>query len=98
MKRDLSVSRYVYWWADGVHTSLRGEDDARQCLLVIICVKLDGTKELVAIRDSSRELKASWLELLRDLKVRGLELCPCLAVSDGALPKSLQGQSQGAAS
>lgn len=29
MKRDLSGSRYVYWWADGVYTSLRGEDDAR---------------------------------------------------------------------
>lgn len=85
MKRDLSDSRYVYWWADGVHTSLRGEDDARQCLLVIIGVRLDGTKELVAIGDGLRESKTSWLELLRDLKARGLEAGPRLAVGDGAL-------------
>lgn len=85
MKRNLAGSRYVYWWADGVHTSLRGEDDARQCLLVVIGVKLDGTKELVAIGDGLRESKASWLELLRDLKVRGLEVGPRLAVGDGAL-------------
>lgn len=85
MKRDLSDSRYVYWWADGVHTSLRGEDDARQCLLVIIGVRLDGTKELVAIGDGLRESKTSWLELLRDLKACGLEVGPRLAVGDGAL-------------
>lgn len=85
MKRDLSDSRYVYWWADGVHTSLRGEDDARQCLLVIIGVRLDGTKELVAIGDGLRESKTSWFELLRDLKACGLEVGPRLAVGDGAL-------------
>jgi transposase-like protein len=85
MKRNLAGSRYVYWWADGVHASLRGEDDARQCLLVIIGVRLDGTKELVAIGDGLRESKASWLELLRDLKARGLEIGPRLAVGDGAL-------------
>lgn len=85
MKRDLSGSRYVYWWADGVHTGLRGEDDARQCLLVIIGVRLDGTKELVTIGDGLRESKQSWLELLRDLKARGLEVGPRLAVGDGAL-------------
>jgi transposase-like protein len=85
MKRDLSGSRYVYWWADGVYTSLRGQDDARQCLLVIIGVRLDGTKELVTLGDGLRESKASWLELLRDLKARGLEVGPRLAVGDGAL-------------
>jgi transposase-like protein len=85
MKRDLSGSRYVYWWADGVYTSLRGEDDARQCLLVIIGVRLDGKKELVTLGDGLRESKESWLELLRDLKARGLEVGPRLAVADGAL-------------
>jgi transposase-like protein len=85
MQRSLAQSRYVYWWADGVHTSLRGQDDARQCLLVIIGVRLDGTKELVSIGDGMRESKLSWLELLRDLKARGLESGPRLAVGDGAL-------------
>lgn len=85
MKRDLSSCRYVYWWADGIHTGLRQEDDARQCLLVIIGVKPDGTKELVTIGDGLRESKESWLDVLRDLADRGLEAGPRLAVGDGAL-------------
>lgn len=85
MKRDMTGCQYVYWWADGVHASLRGEDDARQCLLVIIGVKLDGTKELVTIGDGLRESKQSWLDLLRDLNLRGLKRGPRLAVGDGAL-------------
>jgi len=47
MKRDMAASRYVYWWADGIHTGLRQEKDARQCLLVIIGVTPDGKQELV---------------------------------------------------
>lgn len=85
MKRDLSACRYVYWWADGIHTGLRQEADARQCLLVIIGVLPDGRKELVTIGDGLRESKESWLEVLRDLFARGLTLGPRLAVGDGAL-------------
>ena len=48
-------------------------------------MRVDGTKELVAIGDGLRESKTSWLELLRDLKARGLEVGPRLAVGDGAL-------------
>lgn len=85
MKRDLSASRYVYWWADGIHTGLRQEDDARQCLLVVIGVLPDGRKELVTIGDGLRESKESWLDVLRDLARRGLSVGPRLAVGDGAL-------------
>ena len=85
MKRDLAASRYVYWWADGIHTGLRQEDDARQCLLVIIGVRPDGSKELVTIGDGLRESKQSWLDVLRDLSDRGLTVGPRLAVGDGAL-------------
>ena len=85
MKRDLSACRYVYWWADGIHTGLRQENDARQCLLVIIGVLPDGRKELVTIGDGLRESKESWLDVLRDLADRGLSLGPHLAVGDGAL-------------
>lgn len=85
MKRDLSESRYIYWWADGIHTGVRAEDDARQCLLVIIGVTSDGRKELVSIGDGLRESTQSWREVLRDLKARGLEAGPLLAVGDGAL-------------
>ncbi len=35
-QRDLSNARWVYWWADGIHTGLRSDDSDGQCLLVII--------------------------------------------------------------
>lgn len=85
MKRDMTALHYVYWWADGIHTGLRQESDARQCLLVIIGVLPDGRKELVTIGDGLRESKESWLDVLRDLFARGLTLGPRLAVGDGAL-------------
>ena len=85
MKRDLSACRYLYWWVDGIHTSVREEDGARSCLLVIIGVTVEGKKELVSIGDGLRESAASWLEVLRDLKGRGLDPGPLLAVGDGAL-------------
>jgi putative transposase len=84
-KRDLSTERYVYWWADGVYTGLRGEDSDKQCLLVIIGVKPDGSKERVAIGDGVRESKESWRDLLLDLKARGLTSGPLLATGDGAM-------------
>jgi putative transposase len=84
-QRDLSNSRWVYWWADGIHTGLRSDDSDGQCLLVIIGVKPDGTKERVAIGDGFRESKDAWCELLLDLKARGLQSGPLLAAGDGAM-------------
>ena len=82
-RRDLSQKRYVYWWADGVYSNVRLDD--RLCLLVIIGVTEHGHKELVAVEDGHRESEASWRELLTDLRERGLEPSPKLAVGDGAL-------------
>ena len=82
-KRDLSTVDYVYWWVDGVHFRIRLEED-RLCCLVIVGVRPDGTKELVAVADGYRESTDSWAELLRDLKDRGLA-APVLATGDGAL-------------
>ncbi len=42
--RDLSVKRYVYFWADGIYVQARLEDEA-QCLLVIIGATPEGKKE-----------------------------------------------------
>jgi putative transposase len=84
-QRDLSNARWVYWWADGIHTGLRSDDSDGQCLLVIIGVKPDGTKERVAIGDGFRESKDAWRELLLDLKARGLQSGPLLAAGDGAM-------------
>ena len=82
--RDLSRSRYVYWWVDGIYFNVRLDTD-RQCLLVIIGARPDGTKELVAIDDGFRESADSWRSLLRDLKRRGLPHGPTLASGDGSL-------------
>ena len=70
-------------WADGVHFNVRLEDD-RLCTLVILGVRLDGTKELIAVEDGHRESKESWAEVLRDLNRRGMR-APALAIGDGAL-------------
>ena len=83
-KRDLSHKRYVYFWADGIHLQARMESSA-DCILVIIAVTEQGTKELLAIEGGHRESKESWLSLLLDLKCRGLKLAPKLSIGDGAL-------------
>lgn len=83
-KRSLAGKEYVYVWADGIHSNVRLEDD-RVCLLVLIGVTKEGTKELLAVESGFRESKDSWREVLRDLKRRGLAIVPKLAVGDGAL-------------
>ena len=82
-RRDLADRDYVYVWADGVHFRVRLEQ-ARLCCLVIVGVRADGTKELVAVADGERESTDSWAELLRDLRRRGMR-APVVAVGDGAL-------------
>jgi putative transposase len=82
-QRDLSDRDYVYLWADGVHFRIRLEED-RLCTLVLIGVRPDGTKELIAVEDGYRESTESWLSVLRSLKRRGMD-APLVAVGDGAL-------------
>ena len=83
-RRDLSEKIYVYLWVDGVHFGVRS-DDAAQCILVVMGATAEGKKELVAVTDGYRESEQSWRELLLDLKVRGLNTDPKLAIGDGAL-------------
>jgi putative transposase len=54
------------------------------CLLVMIGVRSDGRKELVALADGFRESAESWADLLRSCRRRGMS-APVLAVGDGAL-------------
>ena len=82
-QRDLAERDYVYLWADGLHFRVRLEQ-AHLCCLVIVGVRADGTKELVAVADGERESTDSWAELLRDLRRRGMQ-APVVAVGDGAL-------------
>jgi putative transposase len=83
-KRDLSARRYVYVWADGVYLQARMEANA-ECMLVLIGATAEGKKELVGFQTGVRESAQSWRELLIDIKRRGLEIAPDLAVGDGAL-------------
>jgi len=82
-QRDLSDTRYVYLWADGIYSNVRQDD--RLCLLVIIGVTEHGRKELIAVEDGYRESEASWFELLSGLRSRGLTVSPTLATGDGAM-------------
>src|SRR5438270_1431063 len=83
-KRSLAGKHYVYVWADGVHFNIRLEG-GRQCILVLMGATAEGKKELIAISDGYRESDQSWRELLLDVKARGLEVEPSLAIGDGAL-------------
>jgi len=81
--RDLSELDFVYCWADGIHVNIRLEE-AKLCLLVLVGVRADGRKELIALADGYRESSESWADLLRDCARRGMR-APVLAVGDGAL-------------
>ena len=47
-KRDLSELDFVYVWANGVHLKIRLEE-AKACVLVLVGVRADGSKELIAL-------------------------------------------------
>ena len=83
-RRDFELKRYVYFWVDGIHFNVR-LDGERSCILVVMAANESGRKELLAVSDGYAESKASWREILLDLKRRGLEIGPKLAVGDGAL-------------
>src|SRR5208283_1662476 len=59
----------------GIHT----------CMLVLMGATREGEKELIGFRTGVRESAQSWKELLVDLKARGLNVAPKVAVGDGAL-------------
>ncbi len=65
------------------HVNIRLEEH-KLCLLVMIGVRADGRKELIALTDGYRESTESWADLLRDCKRCGMN-APVLAVGDGAL-------------
>ena len=82
-ERSVAEVDYVYVWVDGIHLKVRLEQD-KVCMLVMIGVRADGRKELIALSDGFRESTESWADLLRSCKRRGMR-APVLAVGDGAL-------------
>ncbi|WP_405848972.1 IS256 family transposase [Streptomyces sp. NBC_01518] len=82
-QRDLADSDYVYVWADGVHPKVR-LGRTHFCVLVLMGVRLDGTKELIALAEGLRESTESWADLLRGCRRRGMRDLE-LVVGDGAM-------------
>jgi transposase-like protein len=83
-RRDLSQSRDVYGWADGIDFNVRSDTD-QQGILALIGATEHGTQEFIAISDGYRESEQSWLEVLQSLQQRGLHTTLKLAIGDGAL-------------
>jgi len=79
----LDQDEWVYIWADGVYSGLRGESD-KLCALVVIGVNTRGDKHYLAIEDGVRESTQSWREVLLKLRTRGMN-APKLAIGDGAM-------------
>jgi putative transposase len=69
--------------SDGIHLQARLEDE-KQFTLVLIGATSEGRKELVGFTDGARESAQDWRDLLLDLKRRGLDVPPRLAIADGA--------------
>lgn len=81
--RSLAGVDYVYVWVDEINPKVRLEQ-YETCLLVIIGVRSDGRKELIALAGGLRGSQESWTDLLRNCRRRGMT-APLLAVGAGPL-------------
>jgi len=82
-RQDLGDRKYVYIWADGIYLKA-GLGTEKACLMVLIGADTEGKKHLIALREGYRESAASWGELLKDCRRRGLNQPACW-IADGAL-------------
>lgn len=81
--RRLDELQVVYLWVDRVYVKA-GLERERAALLVAVAGLVDGRKEVVAVVPGYRESVASWSEVLRDLRDRGMN-APRLVIGDGHL-------------
>lgn len=75
------ASHYAYIWADGIYLKV-GQNKAKLALLVVMGADADGRKRLLCLIPGQRESYDQWLEVLRDLRQRGVQWIG-LAVADG---------------
>ena len=61
----------IYLWADGLYVKA-GLEDTKAALLVMIGVRANGQKVVLAVETGQRESKESWGMMLRNLRKRGL--------------------------
>lgn len=80
VKRPLA-SHYAYIWADGIYIKA-GRNKMKLALLVVMGADVDGRKHLLTLIPGQRESEKQWLEVLRNLRKRGVKWIG-LAVADG---------------
>ena len=81
--RSLKDKDFVYVWVDGVHFNVRLAED-RLCVLVMVGVRLDGTKGLDHDPRQLSRIEGVVVGSASRLKRRGMT-APVLAIGDGAL-------------
>jgi hypothetical protein len=74
--RPLKDDYFVYVWMDGIYIGASIEKE-KSCLLTLVGARSDGTKELIAMELGYRESEASWGDVFRSLRDRGMR-CPVL--------------------
>ena len=83
-KRDLANDDIVRLILDGTHVKVRMDKRATAVsLLVVLGIRRDGQKVLLAVKNMGGESEAAWRTILDDLTKRGLRK-PELAIVDGA--------------
>ena len=83
-KRDLANDDIVRLILDGTHVKVRMDKKATGVsLLVVLGIRRDGQKVLLAVKNMGGESEAAWRTILDDLTKRGLRK-PELAIVDGA--------------
>ena len=80
-QREPLASHYAYIWADGIYIKV-GRNKEKLALLVVMGADVDGRKRLLALMPGQRESYDQWLEVLRDLRGRGVKWIG-LAAADG---------------
>lgn len=80
-QREPLSSHYAYIWCDGIYIKV-GRNKEKLALLVVMGVDAEGRKHLLALIPGQRESYQQWLEVLRNLRERGVQWVG-LAVADG---------------
>ena len=73
----------MYVWMDSIYVGA-GIEKEKSCLLTLLAARSDGTKELIAMELGYRESEASWGDVFRSLRDRGMR-SPVLFIGDGNL-------------
>jgi putative transposase len=72
--RSLADEKYLYLFLDGTNFSMRrGNEVAKQCVLVVIGVTKDRQRRVLALQAGDREAATAWKAVFQDLVRRGLD-------------------------